>query len=366
MKKKRILILTGGGDCPGLNTVIRAIVRAAHNAHSNWEVIGSMRAFHGILETPQDILPLNTHSVAGLQVKGGTILETTNKGKPTEFPVQNDDGTWTTIDRSDELIEKLQRLSIYAVINIGGDGSQNISQHLYKKGLNIIGVPKTIDNDLSSTEFTFGFQTAVETATTSVDKLVSTAESHNRVMIAEVMGRDAGWIALYTAVAAGAEIALIPEIPYDINKIIAKLNNRIINGRGFANIVVAEGARPKEGVAVQSVSDEIGYENPVLGGIGHKLMADLKGKISADIRVTILGHIQRGGTPIAFDRVLATQFGVRAFELVQAGKFGHMVTYNKSKFSSIPIKKAVSTYKSIEPDNYLLHTARNMGICMGD
>ena len=362
---KRLLIVTGGGDCPGLNTVIRAVVRAAHD-HGGWEVWGSKRAFNGVLGDPQEVVFLDTKSVSGIHVKGGTILETVNRGEPFNFPVQQKDGTWISIDRSDELIEKLKKLSIDAVINIGGDGSQKISFKLAEKGLNIVGVPKTIDNDLFATDFTFGFQTAVEIATEAVDKLVSTAGSHNRVMIAEVMGRDAGWICLSTAVASGADIALIPEIPYDIDKVVEKLKTRIINGRGFAIIVVAEGAKPKDGDVVSRENKDVGAFHRMLGGVGYKLLEDLKEKIDIEARVTVLGHVQRGGTPNSFDRILASQFGVKAFELVKEGEFGQMVSYHHAKFTSVPLSAATSHYKYISQDQYLLHTARCLGICLGD
>lgn len=363
--KKRLLVLTGGGDCPGLNTVIRAVVRSAYCA-GGWEVIGSKRAFNGVLEDPQDLVTLDYHSVSGIHVKGGTILETVNKGDPFAYPIQDASGNWVIVDRSDDLIRRLNDLDIDAVVSIGGDGSQKISQKLFEKGVNIVGVPKTIDNDLFATDLTFGFQTAVEIATEAVDKLVTTAESHNRVMIAEVMGRDAGWICLHTAVAAGAEIALIPEIPYDLDKLVDKIQSRVVNNRGFAIMVVAEGSRPKDGVVVSQKSKEIGYQNVRLGGIGYHLMADLQDRIDIDMRVTVLGHVQRGGIPVAFDRVLATQFGAKAFDLVQSGQFGHMVSYSRFAFTSVPIKEAISYYKFVTDDNYLLQTARNMGMCLGD
>ncbi|MFT5170821.1 MAG: 6-phosphofructokinase, partial [Candidatus Marinamargulisbacteria bacterium] len=246
MSKKKCLIVTGGGDCPGLNAVIRSIVRCAHFS-KKWEIWGSMRAFNGILESPQHLVKLTKNKVSGIHIRGGTILETTNKGDPFSFPVKDKEGNWQLKDRSAELISAIRTAKFEAVINIGGDGSQKISQKLYEKGLPMIGIPKTIDNDLSATEFTFGFQSAVDVATEAVDKLVSTAQSHNRVMIAEVMGRDAGWICLNAAVAAGAHVALIPEIPYDINSVLRHLKTRIKKGRGFANIVIAEGAHPKEG-----------------------------------------------------------------------------------------------------------------------
>ena len=318
------------------------------------------------LSDPQDIVKLTKKTVSGIHVKGGTILETENKGDPFNFPIQNKKGKWKFVDRSDELVERIKELGIEAVINIGGDGSQRISQKLYEKGLNIIGVPKTIDNDLSGTDYTFGFQTAVEIATEAVDKLVSTAQSHNRVMIAEVMGRDAGWICLHTAVAAGADVALIPEIPYDIDKVVKKLKKRIKNKRGFANIVIAEGAKPKYGKTVSKKSKEVGYTNPMLGGIGHAFLAELQQKMDVSARVTILGHIQRGGIPNSFDRVLASQFGVKAFELMQTQDYGRMVSYQLFKLTSVPISEVIEANKYINKTDYLIHTARRLGISLGD
>src|SRR5882672_7621440 len=230
---KKILILTGGGDCPGLNAVIRGIAKRARK-EKNWEVYGSIEAFNGVLNEPQEIIKLTSKVTAGIHVKGGTILKTTNKSNPIKFPVTQKDGSVKFIDRSDELVKKLKGFD--AVINIGGDGSQKISKVLFDKGIPVIGVPKTIDNDLSATDMTFGFQTAVQIATDSFDKLVTTAESHHRVMTMEVMGRDAGWIALHTAIAGGAEVCLIPEIPYDVEKIVKRINLRYKKGRGFVNI----------------------------------------------------------------------------------------------------------------------------------
>ena len=364
--QKRVLVLTGGGDCPGLNAVIRAIVKRA-NKEKNWEVLGSINAFDGILNEPNEIVVLDDKKVAGIHVNGGTIIGTTNKGGPLAWPIKDVNGNWINVDRSDELIRRLQYLGVDAVINIGGDGSQRISQALYEKGLNIIGVPKTIDNDLSSTDYTFGFQTAVEVATEAVDKLVTTATSHNRILILEVMGRDAGWIALHTAIAGGAEVCLIPEIPYCINKVSEKLARRINKGRGFAIIVVAEGARPIDGSIACQTSDEIGYANLRLGGAGHKLMCELKEyDLGVDIRVTSLGHVQRGGSPCAFDRILATQFGVAAFELVLANKFGEMVAYNHPNIVSVPIKDVIQQYHFVNLDSELIKTARGLDMNLGD
>ena len=364
--KKKVLILTGGGDCPGLNAVIRAIVKF-FNKEKEWQVLGSIEAFNGVLSDPQEIIKLTNRNTAGIHVKGGTILRTTNKGNPFNFPVQNEDGSWSEVDRSDELIQKLSEMGVDAVINIGGEGSQAISQKLYEKGLNIIGVPKTIDNDLSSTDFTFGFRTAVQIATDSFDKLVTTAESHDRTMIMEVMGRDAGWIALHTAIAGGAEVCLIPEIPYDINKVVARINKRYHKGKGFVNIVLAEGAKPIDGDVVSHQADEVGYEKQRLGGVAYRLSYELKqAGCQAEIRETVLGHTQRGGTPIAFDRILATLFGIKAGELVLHGKYGQMVASKNNDISSVPIIDAIKDYHYVDTDSFLVSAARKMGISFGD
>lgn len=363
---KRVMVLTGGGDCPGLNAVIRAVVKRA-SQEKNWEVIGSIKSFDGVLHEPTEVVVLDNHSVSGIHFRGGTILQTTTKGGPFEWPIQNNDGSWEFVDRSDEMIRKLKYMGVDAVINIGGDGSQRISQKLYEKGLNVIGVPKTIDNDLSATDYTFGFRTAVQVATESLDKLVTTAESHNRVMIMEVMGRDAGWIALQSAVAGGAEVCLIPEIPYDINKVMEAIERRFDKDRGFANIVIAEGAKPKGGDVYSEKSDEVGYRNKKYGGVAYKLMEELKDAgLEHDMRVTVLGHLQRGGVPIAFDRILATMFGVKAFEMVLERKFGEMVSYKNNTITSVPLKEAINQYNYIQENAYILQTARGIGICLGD
>lgn len=363
---KRAMILTGGGDCPGLNAVIRAIVKRA-NKESDWEILGSIKAFDGILNEPTELMVLDSEKVAGIHYQGGTIIQTTNKGGPYAWPVKNKNGEWEYVDRSEEMIRKLSYLGIDAVISIGGDGSQRISQKLFEQGLNIIGVPKTIDNDLSATDSTFGFQTAIEVATEAVDKLVTTATSHNRVFILEVMGRDAGWIALNAAVAGGAEICLLPEIPYDTNEVLSRINSRFHKGRGFAIVVVAEGAKPKDGEIIGEKSTEIGYENVRLGGIGFKLEDDLK-KLGCehDIRVTVLGHLQRGGIPNAYDRVLASQFGVKAFEMVLAGEFGRMVSYRHPYITSVTLKDAIQKPNLVTLDTALMKTARGLGISFGN
>lgn len=362
---KRVLILTGGGDCPGLNAVIRAIAKRAR-AEKGWEILGSMEAFNGVLKEPQEIIPLTRRRTAGIHVKGGTILKTTNKGNPLQFPEEQPDGTIKFVDRTKELAAKLKKLKLDAIINIGGDGSQRISQALYKLGVPIIGVPKTIDNDLSATDFTFGFHTAVQIATDSFDKLVSTAESHHRAMIMEVMGRDAGWIALHTAIAGGAEVCLIPEIPYDIDKIVKRINGRYKGGKGFVNIVIAEGAKPKKG-KITARKGSKGSEHVRLGGVAFQLSQQLKDAgCRAEIRETVLGHVQRGGSPIAFDRVLATLFGVKAFELALEKKFGRMVAIHNNAITSVSLKKATEKYNFVKKNAYLVKAAKGLGISFGD
>lgn len=362
--KKRILVLTGGGDCPGLNAVIRGVAKRGRK--EGWEVYGSIEAFNGVLNEKQEIIKLTSRRTAGIHVKGGTILKTTNKSNPTNFPVQQADGTVTFVDRTDELVKKLKKLKFDAVINIGGDGSQKISKILFDKGIPIIGVPKTIDNDLSATDMTFGFQTAVQIATDSFDKLVTTAESHHRVMIMEVMGRDAGWIALHTAIAGGAEICLLPEIPYDISKVLRKIELRYKGGKGFANIVVAEGARPKNGTIVASKGEK-GSEHVRLGGVAYQLSKQLKDAgCEAEIRETVLGHVQRGGTPIAFDRVLATLFGAKAAEMAFEKKFGHMVCLKNNAITSVSLTEATKEYHFVKKSSYLVKAAKGLGISFGD
>lgn len=362
---KKVLILTGGGDCPGLNAVIRGIVKRAHK-EKGWEVLGSIEAFNGVFSDPQEIIRLTTKRTAGIHVKGGTILKTTNKGNPLKYPVTQPDGSVQLIDRTDDLVALLKALQLDAVINIGGDGSQKISKVLFDKGVPIIGVPKTIDNDLSATDVTFGFQTAVQIATDSFDKLVTTAESHHRTMIMEVMGRDAGWIALHTAIAGGAEVCLIPEIPYDIRKIMKRLESRYKNGKGFMNIVIAEGAKPKDGTVVSSAAEK-GSEHVRLGGVAYQLSQQLKAAgCQSEIRETVLGHVQRGGTPTAYDRVLASSFGVKAFELVLEKKFGHMVSYRNNSITSVSLGEATTGSNFVNKDSYLVQAARGLGISFGD
>ena len=362
----KVMVVTGGGDCPGLNAVIRAIAKRA-SQEDNWEVVGSIESYNGILRDPMEMVILNEYAVAGIHIRGGTIIGTTNKGGPFAWPVKNPDGSWTAVDRSQDLLDRIKELSIDAIISIGGDGSQKISQRLFEMGCNIIGVPKTIDNDLSATDVTFGFRTAVQIATESVDKLVTTAESHNRIMIMEVMGREAGWIALHSAIAGGAEVCLIPEIPYDIDLVMEKVNSRFINGKGFVVIVIAEGAKPVGGGITGTTSQEAGYQNIRLGGVAYKLKQEIKDAgCEASTRVTVLGHLQRGGIPIASDRLLATQFGVKAFEMVLEQDFGKMVSYRHPNLVSVPLEEATKEYNYVDAGSNLLKTARGIGMCLGD
>jgi len=363
---KKVLVLTGGGDCPGLNAVIRGICKRAQQ-EGGWEVIGSLEAYNGVLSDPMELVALEGAKIAGIHVRGGTIIGTTSKGGPFSWPVLSADGTYGSIDRSDEMLQLLEKMGIDAVISIGGDGSQRISQKLFEKGLKVVGVPKTIDNDLSATDYTFGFQTAVQIATDAFDKLVTTAESHHRVMILELMGRSAGWIALHTAIAGGAEVCLIPEIPYDIDKVLARVNGRYKNGKGFVNVVVAEGAVQKHGTAFARKSAEAGYENVRLGGVAYQLSQQLKDAgCQADIRETVLGHVQRGGSPIAYDRILALQMGVKSFEMVLDNDFGKMVAFKNNEIIAVPLLEAIKDYNFVKTDSYIVKAARGLGISFGD
>lgn len=365
MAKKRIMVMTGGGDCPGLNAVIRAIVRRAA-LEDGWEVLGSIEAFNGVLRDPMEVVLLDTKTVSGIHSRGGTIIKTTNKGGPFHWPTKHPDGSWTYEDRSEELLARLDKLGINAIISIGGEGSMDIAQKLYERGLNVVGVPKTIDNDLSSTDMTFGYQTAVQIATEAVDRLVTTAASHNRLMILEVMGRDAGWIGLSSAIAGGAHVALIPEIPYDVQKVATHVNHMVEHGRGFAIIVISEGAKSLGGTVTSRDANTPGYQNKLLGGVGHRLQEELSSLVDVDSRVMILGHLQRGGSPIAYDRILATAFGVKSVELVLEGKFGQMVASQNQQIVSVPIATAIEEYNYVKLESSMVHTARGVGISLGD
>ncbi|NLI90674.1 MAG: 6-phosphofructokinase [Peptococcaceae bacterium] len=358
---KKIAVLTGGGDCPGLNAVIRAVVRTA--LHQGIDVVGIKDGFKGAVE--KDFIPLGFKEVSGILPKGGTILGTSNRDNPFAFSVRRN-GQDIQEDRSDQVIENLAGLGVEVLVVIGGDGSLNIALELSGKGLKVVGVPKTIDNDLMATDFTFGFQSAVETAQEALDKLHTTAESHHRVMVLEVMGRYAGWIALHSGIAGGADVILIPEIPYDIRKVAEAVENRKKSGKKFSIMVVAEGAKPLNGEMVVERTIA-GRTDPIkLGGIAAKVAGELEGLIGLETRVTVLGHIQRGGSPNTYDRVLATRYGVAAVDAVAAGEFGKMVALQGSEIVCVPLTDAVNRLKKISLDDPVLQTARKLGLHFGE
>ena len=350
----KIGILTGGGDCPGLNAVIRAAVRTLANDYGH-EALGIQLGFEGLLT--KSIVPLSTEHIRGILPKGGTLLRTTNRGNPFEMP--GPDGA--TIDRSNEVIANVRELGIDGIIAIGGDGTLKIAQRLCDRGVPMIAVPKTIDNDLAATDYTFGFHTAVAVATDAVDRLHTTAESHDRVMILEVMGRNAGWIALHAGIAGGADIILIPEIEYRPEEIVRSIRERQAEGSKFDIVVVAEGAKRQGGE--EAYLDKATRR---LGGIAYQVAADIQSQIDLEIRVTVLGHVQRGGSPIAFDRILASRFGKAAADLAARKQFGNMVAVRADEIISVPIKDAVSRLKNVDPDGQMVSAARSLGISFGD
>jgi 6-phosphofructokinase 1 len=356
---KRIAILTSGGDCAGLNAVIRAVVLRAHAL--DWEVIGIMDGTHGLLESPAGVMRLHVDNVDTVVMRqGGTILGTTNKGDPFAYPMP--DGT--VKDRSGEIIDAFKKLGCEALIGIGGDGSQAILSRLaHQGGFPLIGIPKTIDNDLGITEMSVGFDTAVGVATEALDRLQPTAASHDRIMILEVMGRDAGHIALTAGIAGGADVILIPEIPYDIKNIAEHIKKLRDRGRNFALVVVSEAVRTTGGEVVSK--DFFGGQKR-LGGIGHILGEQIATACQAETRVTVLGHVQRGGQPSWHDRLLASAFGVHAVTLIQQGKFDRMVAWSDRKVIDVPIAEAIRNYQVVEKDSTLVQTARGLGICLGD
>jgi 6-phosphofructokinase 1 len=352
---RKIGILTGGGDCPGLNAVIRAAVRTATHDH-NLEVVGIQLGFEGLLT--KSCVPLTLETIRGILPKGGTLLRTTNRGNPFEYP--NASGG-ASVDRSAEVVRNIAELGIDAMIAIGGDGTLRIAQRLGEMGVPMVGVPKTIDNDLAATDYTFGFMTAVAIATDAVDRLHTTAESHNRVMILEVMGRNAGWIALYSGIAGGADIILIPEIEYQPEAIVDSIRSRQGRGSNFDIIVVAEGAKRAGGE--EAYLDKATRR---LGGIAYQVAAEIGQQTDLEIRVTVLGHVQRGGSPIAFDRLLASRFGAAAAKLVANGDFGKMVALRGDEIVAVPLRDAVSNPKSVDPQGELVKTARSLGVSFGD
>lgn len=377
---KKIAILTNGGDAPGLNAVIRAIVKTAET--NGIECYGFIEGYKGLLKN--EYVKLNTKTNAsGLLHRGGTIIGTSNNTNVFNYKIEKENGEVEYKDLSDQCVQNIKDDGFDCLFTLGGDGTQKSSRDFSLKGVKCIGIPKTIDNDVAHTEMTFGYNTAVSVATEALDRLHTTAESHHRVMVLEVMGRYAGWIALESAIAGGADIALIPEIPYDINKIVEKIEERRKEGKEFSIIVASEGAKPKDGEIVikRTLDSGSGLDNIRLGGIGDKLVNDIEALTGYESRNTVLGYVQRGGTPTAFDRVLSTQYGAKAVELAMNGIFNVLVTYNGGEFGYVTLEDVVgnnkkvgaasgntaeSNIRKITMDNNLIKTAKNIGICLGE
>lgn len=358
-ERKRIGIMTSGGDCAGLNAVIRAAVRHAVGTYG-WGAIGICQATHGLMSRPPKVMHFDLDNIDSLLTMGGTILGTTNKGNPFAFPMP--DGT--LVDRSAEIIERYHLLGLDALIGIGGDGGLSILRRLAQQGgINLVGVPKTIDNDVGSTERAIGFDTAVNIATEAIDRLHFTAVSHNRVMILEVMGRDAGHIALNAGIAGGAHIILIPEIPYNIEKVCYKIKQRQAQGKDFSIAIVSEAVCTESGEQITQMQQ---FGESRLGGVGHYIADQIAKYTEAETRVTVLGHIQRGGIPSPLDRLLGSCFGVAAVDLIAEGKYDQMVAWQNRQVVSVPIEEAIAHYRAVDPHDTLVKTARGLGICLGD
>jgi len=358
---QRIGIVTGGGDCPGLNAVIRAVAKAA--AKRGWEAIGFLGGYEGILDPPK-YRSLNYQELGGLLTRGGTILGTANRGR---FSAKVGHGEGRSLPR--ELIDgvkaTMDKMNICGLVSIGGDGSLSIAQQLFEGGVPIVGVPKTIDNDLRGTFFTFGFDSAVACATDALDRLHTTAESHNRVIVLEVMGRYAGWIAIYAGVAGGADVILIPEIPFAYESVCAKIREREQDDKHFTIIIAAEGAREKDSGFVTAAGQQENREAR-LGGIGAVVAAEVEKRTGKESRACVLGHLQRGGSPTNFDRALCSMYGAKAVELIAEGQYGQMVAFQATGIGAVQISEAVGQLKTVPPDGGLARTARALGICFGD
>ena len=362
---KRILINTGGGDAPGLNAVIYAVVHTAERL--GWETYGIRDGYDGLLHPEQypdgGVLKLDRAAVRGISHLGGTILGTTNRGNPFRQCVSGPDGSMAEVDRSPDVMESLRRLAIEALIAVGGDGSLTIAHQLNQKGVRVIGVPKTIDNDLESTDFTFGFQTAVSFATECIERLHATAEAHRRILCVEVMGRHAGWIALHAGVAAMADAILIPEIPFDISRVAVSLKEKLAHSHRHAIVVVAEGAVPVAGEVV--VKSRKAGRTERLGGIGECVAQQLQEILKVEARAVTLGHLLRGGSPVAFDRLLGLSLGAAAVQAAAEGLDGVMVALQGARITHVPLALAVARLKRVPPDGMGVKVARAMGISLG-
>ncbi len=333
----RIGILTGGGDCPGLNAVIRAVTRKGITSYG-YDILGIKNGWMGLVEGR--IIPLDMDSISGILPRGGTILGT-SRTNPFKVP-----------DGVGKIFSQVEKFEIDAVVAVGGEDTLGVAQKLHAKGLRCVGVPKTIDNDLAGTDYTFGFDTAISIVTEALDRLHSTAEAHHRVMVVEVMGRHAGWIALEGGIAGGADIILIPEFPFDIKEVCSQILKRRERGKQFSIVVVAEGCRPKDGTMVLQCEKTDDFGHVRLGGIGSIISQEIEKATGIETRVTVLGYIQRGGTPTAFDRILATRFGVAAIDLIRDGKFGHMVGIRGNKVVAVPLSEALKEPKNVDDDFY--------------
>ena len=361
-KKRRFAVLTGGGDCPGLNAVVRAVIKTF--LQNDCEVFGIYNGFNGLING--NLKLMNFADVSGILPRGGTILGTTNRDNPFKFAVE-ENGEIVYYDMRDKVVENLAKHDIEALVVIGGDGSLNIGAKLAREcGIKVVGVPKTIDNDLPCTERTFGFDTAVACATEAVDRLHTTAESHHRVMALEVMGRYAGWIALYSGIAGGADVILLPEIPYNIDSVIEKIEQRRKDGKNFSIVVVAEGAKPIGGELSVARVVKGSFEPIRLGGAGERLVREIEERTGIESRCTVLGYLQRGGSPSSYDRILSTRYGVAAAEACLRGEFNVMVSLENDQIVTVYIQKAASSPRLVPTDSEIIRTGRQIGICFGD
>ncbi len=358
-KQKRIALVTGGGDCPGLNAVIRAVVKGALN--HGWEVYGIERGFEGLLHKER-VRKLAAGDVRGIGHLGGTILGTTNRGNPFDFTIKRH-GKPVTVDLSGQIVDRFFDMGFDALVTIGGDGTLRIASQLAAKGIPIIGVPKTIDNDLAATEVSFGFNTAVTTATEAIDKLHATAQSHERVFVVELMGHYSGWIALYAGIAGGADVILIPEIPFDLKAIARKIQARWRRQRRFAIVVAAEGAKPAGGEHFMTLR-ETGHER--LGGVAEFVAKELHRLTKRETRSLVLGHLQRGGQPTTWDRLLATRFGAAAVRAIDQGASNVMLALQSSKVVCVPLEQAIKETKFVPLNSDIVLSARDLGISFGD
>lgn len=357
----RIAINTGGGDAPGLNAAIRAATLAA--LKRGWEVFGIKNGY-GSIYTKEPFVRLDEQAVRGITLMGGTILGTANKGNPFEMPYKKEDGSWGLRDESDHLVKIFKEYEIDALVALGGDGSMRIAHELIQKGINIVGIPKTIDNDIYGCDVTLGFDTAVGIATEAIDRITTTAESHQRLMTIEVMGRYAGWIALYSGLSSTADVILMPEIPFNYDSILRKIEERESKGKHYTMIVVAEGAR-EEGGEVVTKGKTIGQEVQ-LGGIAEQVAQTLSDKTGKESRSVVLGHLQRGGSPSTYDRLISLRFGAAAIRAVQDRDYNKIVMLRDNKLTRVPIDEIANKMKPVPLDSETVQTARDIGICLGD